>query len=46
MNEMIILGIVLLGFEARFLIYGAVMVAYYKLVLKSKKSIGQILSEI
>lgn len=46
MNEMIILGIVLLGFEAMFLIYGAVMVAYYKLVLKSKKSIGQILSEI
>lgn len=46
MNELIILGIVLLGFEAMFLIYGAVMVAYYKLVLKSKKSIGQILSEI
>ena len=46
MNEMIILGIVLLGFEAMFLIYGAVMVAYYKLVLKSKMSIGQILSEI
>ena len=44
MNEMIILGIVLLGFEAMFLIYGAVMVAYYKLILKSKKSIGQILS--
>lgn len=46
MNEMIILGIVLLGFEAMLLVYGAVMVAYYKLVLKSKKSIGQILSEI
>ena len=46
MNEMIILGIVLLGVEAMFLIYGAVMVAYYKIVLKSKKSIGQILSEI
>ena len=46
MNELIILGIMLLGFEAMFLIYGAVMVAYYKLVLKSKKSIGQILSEI
>jgi hypothetical protein len=46
MNEMIILGIVLLGFEAMLLAYGAVAVAYYKLVLKSKKSIGQILSEI
>lgn len=46
MNEMIILGIVLLVFGAMFLVYGAVAVAYYKLVLKSKKSIGQILSEI
>ena len=46
MNEMIILGIVLLGFEAMLLVYGAVAVAYYKLILKSKKSIGQILSEI
>lgn len=46
MNEMIILGIVLLVFGAMFLVYGAVAVAYYKLILKSKKSIGQILSEI
>ena len=46
MNEMIILGIMLLGFEAMLLVYGAVAVAYYKLILKSKKSIGQILSEI
>ena len=46
MNEMIILGIMLLGFEAMLLVYGAVAVAYYMLILKSKKSIGQNLSEI
>jgi hypothetical protein len=46
MNEMIILGIVLLVFGAMLLVYGAVAVAYYKFVLKSDKSIGQILSEI
>lgn len=46
MNELIILGIVLLVFGAMLMVYGTMAVIYYKLVLKSKKSIGQILSEI
>jgi hypothetical protein len=37
---------VLLVFGAMLMVYGTMAVIYYKLVLKSKKSIGQILKEI
>lgn len=46
MNELIILCIVLMVFGAMPVLCGTMAVIYYKLVLKSKKSIRQILSEI
>jgi cytochrome c biogenesis factor len=46
MNELIILGVVLLVCGAMPVVCGTMAVIYYKLVLKSKKSIGQILKEI
>lgn len=46
MNELIILAVIMAVMSVALIAYGAVAVAYYKLVLKSKKSIGQILSEI
>lgn len=46
MNEMIILGIMMMAFGAMPIVCGTMAVIYYKLVLKSKKSVRQILSEI
>ena len=46
MNEMIILGAMMAVMSGLVIAYGVIGVAYYKLVLGSKKSIGQILSEI
>lgn len=46
MDVLIILAVMLSFFTVAITSYGVAMVTYYKLILKSKKSIGQILSEI
>lgn len=46
MAELFIISLMMIGFGAFCAVYAAVMIAYYKLILKSKKSIMQIMSEI
>ena len=46
MNELIILGVMLSIWTTFFVLYSVIGVAYYKLVLHSKKKILDIISEL
>lgn len=46
MNELIIFGVIIGVFTATAAVYAVVGIAYYKLVLHSKKSIFQIICEL
>ena len=46
MVELFIICLMVIGFGTMSMVYAAVMIVYYKLILKSKKSIMQIMSEI
>lgn len=46
MNELIVLFVCLCVFEGAIILYGVIGILYHKLILHSKKSITQIISEL